>query len=210
MQRRVSRCRERHDRSTAIRALSENASLIVIASEDTYAVKEYFARFKTYRVQVEVLPTEDTRSAPQHVVDRLDQFVKENVIVDGDTFWLCVDRDRWSEATLGEVLRHCLSKKYGIALSNPCFELWLQLHFEDVDGTKRTSVEVTNRLRELLGGGYTKRCCRTIGITKELVEVAMRRARALDTSEDLIPEAPATRVYKILDALLARDSIDFA
>jgi hypothetical protein len=41
-----------------------DASLIVIASEDTYAVKDYFSRFRTRKVQFIVVPTEDCHSAP--------------------------------------------------------------------------------------------------------------------------------------------------
>jgi hypothetical protein len=58
---------------------TRDASLIVIASEDTYAARDYFSRFKTTRVQFSVIPTKDCRSAPQHVMSRLDDFKREFV-----------------------------------------------------------------------------------------------------------------------------------
>jgi len=51
-----------------------DASLIVIASEDTYAVKHYLAKFLTKRVQFIVLPTAGGRSSPAAVLERLDQY----------------------------------------------------------------------------------------------------------------------------------------
>jgi hypothetical protein len=45
-----------------------DARLVVIASEDTLAVRDYFSRFRLRRVQFRILPTEGGRSAPQHVV----------------------------------------------------------------------------------------------------------------------------------------------
>ena len=61
-----------------------DASLIVIASEDTHAVKQYFQRFHTTKVQVEILPTEDGRSSPQAVVQRLDDYKADRQLGPGD------------------------------------------------------------------------------------------------------------------------------
>jgi hypothetical protein len=183
-----------------------DASLIVIASEDTFAVKQYFARFKTRRVQVEVIATEDDRSAPNHVMRRLDDFRKEFVTEYGDTFWICIDRDRWDEQSLSTVLRECAAKGYNVALSVPCFELWLVLHHEASTLTSSDKcAEVCARLQELIGG-YGTQCCRTMKLTSDMVETAMDRARLMDNS-DMVPTAPLTRVYKILDAMIAKDAI---
>ena len=88
-----------------------DASLVVIASEDTYAVKDYFSRFKTRRLQFVVVPTEDGRSAPGAVIARLDEYKNREATEDNDQFWLCIDKDHWAEsghiANLVEVLQHC-------------------------------------------------------------------------------------------------------
>ena len=44
------------DRTTG---LVRDSSIVVIACEDTHAVKQYFAKFRTRRVQFKVLPTEE-------------------------------------------------------------------------------------------------------------------------------------------------------
>src|SRR5205823_14496140 len=102
-----------------------DASLIVIASEDTHCVQSYFARFQPRRVQFKVLPTEDGRSAPKHIVERLDAFRAEFHLDENDQLWYCGDTDHWARGNhlpnLVLVLQHCTQAGYHVALSNPCF-----------------------------------------------------------------------------------------
>lgn len=55
-----------------------------------------------------------------------------------DKICLIVDRDRESFVSLPEnsqynyVLNKCREKKFGLYVTNPCFEFWLLLHFDDV------------------------------------------------------------------------------
>jgi hypothetical protein len=72
-----------------------DASLIVIASEDTYAVERYFRRFRPRRVQFRFLPTEQGRSSPQAILDRLDAYRSEFQIGGDDELWYCGDTDHW-------------------------------------------------------------------------------------------------------------------
>lgn len=43
------------------------------------------------------------------------------------------DRDSFIESQYDKVLEICRERKFGLYLSNPCFEFWLLLHFDDVD-----------------------------------------------------------------------------
>ena len=184
-----------------------DASLIVIASEDRYAVKQYFDRFRPRRVQFSVLPTEDNRSAPNHVMRRLDDYLIEYSREDGDTFWICIDVDRWQPESLSAVLRKCMDNGYGVAISNPCFELWLLLHHTSVaPGSCQSTNAVTELMKQVLGG-YGKQCCTTMQLTSQMVTEAIERAHLGDTNDDMVPPAPTTRVYKILEAMVAKEAI---
>ena len=51
-----------------------------------------------------------------------------------DQLWLLMDRDlqSWKPAMISAIAQQCQSKGYFLAVSPPCFEIWLLLHFEDV------------------------------------------------------------------------------
>jgi hypothetical protein len=189
-----------------------DASLIVIASEDTYAVEDYFRRFRTRKVQFKVIPTEDGRSSPDDVASRLDDFKREVQTQPGDQFWLCIDRDHWANSghikNLAQVLQHCRQAEYQVAISNPCFELWLLLHFEDAKPANGCNCgEIASRL-SAVAGGYDKTAVDRLPIQAAMVHDAIARAKALDIDPSPIPESVLTRVYLILEVLLAREAID--
>src|SRR3954465_14530523 len=74
-----------------------DASLVVIASEDRYAVGQYFDFFKSTRIQFRVLETQDGKSAPAHVLHRISEYMREFDIGEGDAFCVVCDCDHWVE-----------------------------------------------------------------------------------------------------------------
>ncbi len=69
-----------------------------------------------------------------------------------------MDCDHWIEpdriSHLTEVLTTCRQKKIGIALSNPCFELWRLLHFADFpEQTNLSCEEITKQLQTVCQWG---------------------------------------------------------
>lgn len=187
-----------------------DARLVVIASEDRYAVKNYFDRFRPKRVQFRVLPTEDGNSSPESILQRLNEFCAEFQIGPGDELWYCGDLDHWAESnhisTLTSVMAQCRQKGYFVALSNPCFELWLLLHFSDLPYVIEKCDQVTDELRRL-ANGYSKRGGCGTPLSKEMIEQALRRSVEIDEGTTDIPKSPTTRVHKILKTLLERESI---
>jgi len=189
-----------------------DASLVVIACEDTYAVKQYFARFRTRKVQFIVLPTEDGRSSPKDVLSRLDSFRETEATEEGDLFWICIDTDHWVQAShlqnLREVLQRCRQKKYDVAINNPCFELWLFLHFEDWRSLEAVSCGDVITVLRRVAGSYQKNRCAQLAIDASQVQRAMRRAKEMDRDPDeILPSRPVTRMYRLIEILLDRDSI---
>ena len=109
-----------------------SAKLFIIATEDRYAPDQYFGMFGSHKVQVKVLETLNGQSAPQYVLERLDKFKKKYDLSDEDELWLLLDVDRWVKPTqLIAVCPEARQKGYQLAISNPCFEIWLFLHFAD-------------------------------------------------------------------------------
>ncbi len=74
-----------------------DAGLIVIASEARYAVRQYFDYFESTRIQFKILETYDGKSAPEHVLNRLNEYAEEFEIGEEDSLWLVCDCDHWTE-----------------------------------------------------------------------------------------------------------------
>ena len=126
--------------------------LIVIATEGSVTEEQYFDLFESKRVQIKVLGTEDGKSAPKYVFDRLADYKKDYQLGKDDQLWVMIDVDRWETAHLSEVSSESLKKKFLMAVSNPCFELWLYLHHGDVrPGCRITADELEEKLRAAMG-----------------------------------------------------------
>jgi hypothetical protein len=191
--------------------------VFVVATDDTYAPLQYFEQLPLPRVKVIVLPTpvNSGLSAPEHVVERLKNAFRsvsqKNQVQIGDEFWVLLDtdhhvRDTNLRGTL-EALRTGRQVGFEIAISNPCFELWLLLHHADVaPGTIFSKcIEVEQVVRDTLGQ-YNKTSIKAGQFPLARVPDAIRRARALETSpEDPVgpwPQQAGTRVYRLLERIL--------
>lgn len=151
------------------------ARLVIIATEGAVTEKAYFEGlvsadgYSNPGVHVEVLATEAGQSAPKKVIERLNAFKRQYRLDKEDQLWLIIDKDRWPDAQLAEVAQQSHQKGYLMALSNPCFELWLWLHWadprqEDFEALRlcweNAKVSATRRHLEeqlsTLAGGYQK------------------------------------------------------
>lgn len=191
-----------------------DASLIIIASEDEHAVRQYFDFFKSPKIQFRVLHTHDGRSAPEHVLARIDEYRAEFQIGDGDTFWIVCDCDRWIEPShvknLTHVLSECRKRNVQVALSNPCFELWLLLHFADhPDDSPLACKDVEKRLRAAVGA-YNKSRVYALPLDDEKVQAAVNRAEARHKATPSIPKQTQTAVHLIIRSLIAAGILSMA
>jgi hypothetical protein len=178
-----------------------DAWLCIIATEGTKTEDQYFDIFPKNRVRVEVLPTgEDGKSSPQHVLDRLEAYKKKYDLGQKDKLWLMIDVDKWHPQNLAEVCKQAKQRKFGLAVSNPCFELWLWLHHADVEDSDVNCQAIEKRLRARLGSYNKSRL--DVEAYRATVKEAVRRAKALHTNpEELWPSFPGTHVYKVVASL---------
>ena len=191
--------------------------VFVVAAEDTYAPEQYFEHLPLPRVKVVVLPTPKNSglSSPAHVVDRLKNAFagvsQKRQVQAGDEFWVCLDTDHHMndshlKGTL-QALTHARQAGFELAISNPCFELWLLLHHEDVSaGTVfANGAAVESALKTSLNG-YNKTAIGAGMFPLSTVPDAIRRARALEVAPDdpdgYWPEKTGTRMYRLLERAL--------
>lgn len=185
-----------------------DANLVVIASEDRYAVRQYFDFFESTRIQFRVLETLDGKSAPLHVLNRISEYIVEFEFGDGDTFWVVCDSDHWVKPNhiqnLTHVLQQCRQKGFQVALSNPCFDLWLLLHFAAFPTEESlTCNEVASRLRAVVGD-YDKTKVYNLQIDDEKVLAAVQRAADIHSSVEQIPRRLQTAVHLFIQSLISK------
>lgn len=180
-----------------------DASLFIIATEGEKTEPRYFDLFRSARVKVKMLPCEDGASSPEGVLKRIAEFKKAYHFGKGDSFWLVIDKDRWTIKAITAVFSECRRKKFTMVISNPQFEIWLSLHFEAELPNPITKMSLVKHLKAEMGS-YSKHNFPADGLL-EKCEDASRRAKALDVGPHAIwPDCPGSRVYSLVDSLLAK------
>lgn len=204
-----------------------DARLIVIASEGKDTERIYFtALAKEYtnpRVHVHILErseNEQNNSNPEHVLKQLNDYKSKYELEADDELWLVVDKDQWKDKMLSRVATECaLEVSMHMALSNPCFELWLLLHLEDAASLtpEEHMLWMENRRKSKNADPYLKvRLRQKMGTYHESsydamtliahIEDAIKRARALDkTPTDRWPQTLGTRVYLLAESVMNRN-----
>lgn len=181
-----------------------DSSLVVIATEGSHTEKQYFGLFKSSRVQVFVLPTKDTKSSPEHVLKRMTGFETHSEIGDGDVLCLMLDVDRWGDKKLSQVCGQASDRGYMLAVSRPCFEVWLLCHFDEPDADWTNCSEVITHIRKIRGK-YNKSNLDLSWFHQDNVTAAIERASRIDTSQGKRwPQSVGSHVYRVVEEILKR------
>lgn len=198
--------------------------LVVIASEGKCTEGIYFKtlaiEYANPRVHVHILERceeEKNNSCPEYVLKQLNDYKGQYDLESEDELWLVIDRDRWKEAMLSRVTKECSQKDYlHVAMSNPCFELWLLLHlidatmltpdeqqkwFENRRKSKTADPYLKVRLREELGS-YQESEYNALKLIKN-IDIAIERTKSLDKNLlDRWPQTLGTRVYLLAESVM--------
>jgi hypothetical protein len=175
----------------------------IIATEGALTEKIYFDEFKPPReaaFQVKVLENRKHKTRPKQVFKRLVSYSGEFALAPDDELWLVIDRDSWTQDELDEVAQLIAERNnFYLALSNPCFELWLFLHFAE-NKPFNYRHQIPPELKRLIGafekGDYDASKC------VQLVRKAIERANALDLRPgDPWPTKQGSRVYRLMKKL---------
>ncbi len=176
--------------------------LFVIAVEGAVTEPQYFSMLDNQNAAVKIKTLRSrSDSAPTHVLQRMKRYLMEESLTGADEAWLVVDRDDWPEEHLDSLWQWSTEKtQRGLALSNPSFELWLLLHFEDGAGVS-TKNEIVARLKRYLPN-YDKSIDGFRGLMG-LIDEALKRAKRRDN-----PASPSwprsfgiTTVYRLVESI---------
>ena len=170
---------------------------------------------------------------PKQLVERIDQFkIEKNGIYQfslypEDEFWIVTDVDQnWSSDVISpsdgksyldewnDAIAMCETKKYGYAISNPFFEIWLLLHHDDANDADKgfavtdshsytTTDHFRTRLNELGVPLKKRKHIESSDYNAEKVKAAIVRAENLHLNKnDMCPKYFATTVYLLLKKMM--------
>ncbi|MCB0538069.1 MAG: RloB domain-containing protein [Lewinellaceae bacterium] len=135
-----------------------------------------------------------------------------------DEFWLIIDRDHWEtihKIDFDKLVIDCNKENnFFLAMSNPCFEIWLIMHLKDI--TEYNEEEVTKLLEnasvsrkknhidiilgDLQGIGYNKNPNPDTFLP--LTKTAIERAKIIDDVNEPYPKNLGSHIYKLIEKLL--------
>jgi hypothetical protein len=173
-----------------------SATLFVIICEGGKREPEYFEFFNgiSSRIKVKPVPSEDGKSAPNHLLVKAEDESKRNDFGKSDEIWFVIDTDRWRDHIHN--LRDACSKQtnWSVAQSNPCFEVWLYFHF-----SKRIPSD-TN----LTQGGFWKSLVPKVvdgGFSSEVhpmkIETAIINSESVYKETGYIPDVGSTQLFQL-------------
>jgi hypothetical protein len=181
--------------------------MVLVATEGKETEPIYFDELKTrFREVVTVLVSagKTGQSNPQRVLKRLrEEIAKRASWSKRDQAWLIVDTDQWSASECKEIEAAIAgdSRLY-LATSNPCFELWLLLHFRDA-WEAVTSDDLDRLLNSSACFGIYEKEDYDASSLMERIEGAISRAKTADTSPPDKWSAPGeTQVYRVVKKIM--------
>jgi hypothetical protein len=206
----------------------EKEKIIVLAFEGNDTERIYFEELKSSEkfdnkliyLHLLIRPKSDTKSAPNHVFNKLKKEAKDEYNFNkADELWMMIDRDRWKN--IPDIISLCKKQKnMFVAGSNPCFELWLLLHvknFSELSDDEKNKLlsnpKETNKKRyldvylsDILEDGYSKTNPKPERFIP-LIETAVRQAKSLDKYNEDFPSDLGSHVYKIAEKLIKENKL---
>ena len=186
-----------------------------IFSEGKNTEPDYFNMVKSTRLDALVaLVIRDGAGDPKKIAEYAVEKKKEilrskDSFTKSDEVWAVFDRDEHEH--WGSARSSCTQNSVGLACSNPCFELWLILHFIDYDAPDdRHQIQ---RQATSIVPGYDHSHRKLADCTKliDLVESAEKRAEIQNQrriEERLEFGPPSTSVWRLTKAIREWNKFD--
>lgn len=169
---------------------------------------------------IEIIPLErevNTGTDPLSVKRLLKKAKANYPFKKSDEFWLIVDRDHWEtihKIDFNQLVIDCKKENnFFLAMSNPCFEIWLIMHLKEISEyseeeqkkiSKNTKVSTNKNYIDIVLGGL-----QGIGYNKNpnpatflpLTKTAIERAKKSDTRNEPYPKKLGSHIYKLIEKL---------
>jgi len=198
--------------SRKVKKIKQKKKHILIALEDTKSSRFYIRDLlKDKGIIPHIVFAKHIGTDPKSVLKAISQFEKENPDIKYDKGWLVIDKDSFSKDNFKGTLETARQKEICVAYSNECYELWLLLHFKDVQSHKtRENIkkELNEEFQKNFKLKYEKSEKHVYGMLIDKQEIAIQRAKKLieniikiEGSLDPYNNNPSTKIYLLIECL---------
>jgi len=177
-----------------------DARLFVVNCEGSHTEPRYFDFFDRLTKKVRVMPIPSQgKTSPNHLLAFAHDYVNDFIIDEGDyALWFIVDVDQWAKhGHLQLLYKACKAEaNWQVAISNPCFEVWLNAHFGPQQPTVKTSqCQTWKQHLHQYHSGFDPT------VNPELIATAITNTKAVYQEDGFMPRIGATQVYRLGETL---------
>lgn len=191
-------------------------TVFFVAMEGSVTERKYFdALIKKYSLRnVRLLKKAATRSSPIDVIKRLERQIgrrkKDHEVTLDERYWAVFDSDGRTIESLKIVSSRAARKNIKLAASNPCFELWLLLHYgslssqSGLEGSAATGGcdSVIDYLKRRFDNNYKKSAFNSTKYIEKM-PAAIQNAKTCDSNNvDAWMDNVSSRVYKLVESIM--------
>lgn len=107
--------------------------VVYLICEGSETEVRYFKKFRSRECNIDIVPIPSQYKAADKLVQRARATIGFSPYYpdEGDRIWCVFDRDDNTNEMLTKAKRQAIKAGYQIAFSNPSFEVWFLLHFND-------------------------------------------------------------------------------
>lgn len=126
----MGRVKEIERKATGRRKRNPVVYLICEGSETEI---RYFKKFRSRECNIDIVPIPSQYKSADKLVQKARSTIGYSPYYpdEGDTIWCVFDRDDNTNAMLSKARQVAIKEGYQIAFSNPSFEIWFLLHFNN-------------------------------------------------------------------------------
>ncbi len=187
--------------------------VVYLICEGSETEVRYFKRFRSRGCHIDIIPITSQYKAADKLVQKAQATMGHNPYYpdDGDVIWCVFDRDDNTDEMLRRAGQLAEKEGYLLAYSNPAFELWYLLHFQDQTAPLADCNAV---IRQLKQKNYLPQYEKNKDVYEQLLPLqgvalsrAKKRMQKLKAGKDEIlcrGSNPATTVAELVEYLKSR------
>lgn len=176
---------------------------------DGKSEKRYFEQLRGCGTIVRVISRDTNETGIDNTIKKAHGYVSDNKLnLKKDRVAIVTDLDyRYNLEEVRAMVKRCDAEGYELYLSNPCFEVWLVLHYM-IPTTSMNPDELCGLLTRLSGKNYEK--SKGIPWNVRMLETAIGNAhRMVDgvpfTAERCLKTDPSTMVHILVESMRAHE-----